>query len=151
MERGCWRWEVFMPVISPRAAKGFWLLSHRDLEGLLEKLRLQFLEPWGDVEPVQLRERSNGWPCLSFPFGEVTLSQLCCLEIHRGQWFLLLPVKEAGAWGSLPCLRGSTALYGTQLRGGKRGQHPQRNSSLEKGWEGCVAAMLQPLWLPPLH
>lgn len=86
-----------MPVISPRAAKGFWLLSRRDLEGLLEKLRLQFLEPWGDVEPAQLRERSNGWPCLSFSFGELTPSQLCCLRYTS--WPMVSPSPSKGSRG----------------------------------------------------
>lgn len=124
----------------------FWqVFKNRDLEGLLEKLRLQCLEPCGHVEPAPLRERGNGWPCLSFPFWKMTQSQFCCLEIHHGQLLLLPPVREAGTWGSLPCLRGSMALYGSQLRGNKRGRHPQRNSSLEKGWEGHVAVTLQPL------
>lgn len=44
--------RCFVPVIAPRAAKGFRLPSCRDLEGLLEKLRPRCLEPWGDVEPA---------------------------------------------------------------------------------------------------
>lgn len=88
----------------------FWqVFKNKDLEGLLEKLRLQCLEPWGDVDPAQLRERSDGWPCLRFPFWEMTQSQLCCLEMHRGN-FSFSQLREAGTWALCPA-EGAAQLY----------------------------------------
>lgn len=62
-----------------------WQVFKNEFGGFIGKLSLQCPEPWGNVEPAQLKEKSKGWPCLSFPFWEVTQSQLCCLEIHHGK------------------------------------------------------------------
>lgn len=81
---------MFVPVLSPRAAKGFLLLPYgRCLKAefwrsLLENLGLQCWERWGDVEPAPCGERNDGWLCLSSRVREVTQSQLCLLDMPRG-------------------------------------------------------------------